>query len=661
MVAQPTDAKVKSILIYNFTKNIIWENDENIDKFLIGIYGDDDEIKKELKIIEKIKKTKSAPIEIINFNNINDITKTHVLFVTSDKGLEVERIFKKISKNNTLLITDRCDIKNYVMLNFIYNEAEKKIKFEINKPNIMNEGLTILPSLILLGGTELDVADLFKDTEKSLDDEKEKVKIQQDILNAQSAQLEKQKSDIEKQNIEIANQQKEIEQQRTDIERQKQEYNKLLEDISVQQKLLDQKTAILDNQVKQIIQQDERMQIQEKNIKIQDSIVLARNKLMEKQTKEIAEHQEKIKKQKITLSTQSSKIETQKGIIYLSIGFICVFLIMMFLIYRGFRAKKKINAVLEQKNIAINRQNEEIKIQSDKLNKTNILLEEEKRLVEKTLTDLQAAQTQLVNSEKMASLGQLTAGVAHEINNPVNYILGGITSLDADFKDMIEIITEYDKITTENVTDKLAEIGTLKKKLQYNELIGEIGKLTGSIKKGALQSAGIVKGLRIFSRLDEDVLKFTDVHENIDSTLVMLHNKYKNYVEIIKDYGDIPQIECFPGKLNQVYMNILNNAIQAIKGKGKIFILTRSIDENGIKEVLIKIRDTGIGIPENIKNKIFDPFFTTKDVGEGTGLGLSISLGIIKNHHGKIEVESKQGEGTEFTIRLPIRRNKQNK
>ncbi|MEN8230542.1 MAG: ATP-binding protein, partial [Bacteroidota bacterium] len=210
------------------------------------------------------------------------------------------------------------------------------------------------------------------------------------------------------------------------------------------------------------------------------------------------------------------------------------------------------------------------------------------------------------------------------------------------------------RITPNNTKEKLKEIEELKEQIDYKQAIREINKLIESIKNGTERTTQIVKGLRTFSRLDEDVLKVADIHEGLDSTLILLRNKYKNRIEIVKDYGDIPQLECFPGQVNQVFMNILSNAIDAIEEKGKITISTSKV--NGF--IRINIKDTGSGIPENIKGKIFDPFFTTKDVGEGTGLGLSISHGIIEKHNGSIKVKSEEGKGSELIIMLPVTQGK---
>jgi len=170
------------------------------------------------------------------------------------------------------------------------------------------------------------------------------------------------------------------------------------------------------------------------------------------------------------------------------------------------------------------------------------------------------------------------------------------------------------------------------------------------IEDGAMRTSEIVKGLRNFSRLDQNVFRKANLNESLESTLTLLHSSYKDRIEITRQFGPIPEVDCFPGQINQVFMNILSNAIQAIPAEGTIFIRTWQANDM----VKISIRDTGTGMREDVQKKIFDPFFTTKDVGKGTGLGLSISFGIIQKHNGELEVFSKLDEGTEFLIRIPI-------
>lgn len=291
----------------------------------------------------------------------------------------------------------------------------------------------------------------------------------------------------------------------------------------------------------------------------------------------------------------------------------------------------------------------------------NVILEQ--KVTERTaelndaLNTLKSAQAKLVDAEKMSSLGQLTAGIAHEINNPVNFITSNIKPLHRDIGDMMELIGKYENITSdgEGLEDKLKDIEAFKKEVDYDFLKEEVELLVKTIDDGAQRTSEIVKGLRNFSRVDEQDLKRGDIHVGLDSTLMLLRNKLDN-INVVKDYGELPEIDCYMGKLNQVFMNIIGNAIHAMRDnraaqpKGELTLTTKEVGQN----ITISIKDNGTGMDEATKNKIFEPFFTTKAVGQGTGLGLSIVFSIIhESHNGKIEVNSVKGEGTEFLITLP--------
>ena len=284
-------------------------------------------------------------------------------------------------------------------------------------------------------------------------------------------------------------------------------------------------------------------------------------------------------------------------------------------------------------------------------------LVEQKRQLEDTIVKLRETRDQLVQAEKMASLGVLVAGIAHELNNPINYISTGTDALKLVTEDVLEVVRMYQEIDESNFTEKLHEINRLKEELNFDELLDDLSKMGENIYVGAEQAAEIVRGLKSFSRVDNAEHGKCDVHQIIDNVLLMLYNSYKYNIKLKKDYGDIPQIDGYGTKLSQVFMNLLNNAIQAIDGDGKIVVSTFKRGGN----VVVKVKDTGSGISEDLRKRIFEPFFTTKETGQGTGLGLSISLGIIEDHNGKIELDSKDGEGTEFTVVLPISNSKSDK
>ncbi len=276
------------------------------------------------------------------------------------------------------------------------------------------------------------------------------------------------------------------------------------------------------------------------------------------------------------------------------------------------------------------------------------------------LTDLRASQTQLVQSEKMASLGQMVAGVAHEINTPLGYARSNTEIVRGSLGDIRELTAVQDKaiglISTPGASDEevaaaLAEAESRRQELNAGELMGDLEGLLRDADHGLGQISELVSSLKDFSRLDRSRNDLFGVNDGIDSALKICQNQFKGRVEVIKQYGELPQIECSPSQLNQVFLNLFTNAAQAIEGQGRIYVHT-SPESNG---VAVRILDTGCGMTEEVRQKIFEPFFTTKPVGKGTGLGLSIVFRIIEEHGGRIDVRSTPGKGSEFTLHLPIR------
>ncbi|NRB47070.1 MAG: tetratricopeptide repeat-containing sensor histidine kinase [Saprospiraceae bacterium] len=274
------------------------------------------------------------------------------------------------------------------------------------------------------------------------------------------------------------------------------------------------------------------------------------------------------------------------------------------------------------------------------------LLTEKDRLYDK----LKNAQLQLIQSEKMASIGQLTAGVAHELNNPIGFVSANAVALQQDVKDLQQFLTVAKVFNANPSTENRQQLLDTYQQMDIGFLDQEIQSLIESIIRGASRTRDIVTSLRTFSRNTTEVFALSDIHEGLESTLTILNSAMGNRIELIRDYGEIPPVRCQITKLNQVFLNLINNAIQAIEGEGKIQIQTRQIDE----QVRIRICDTGKGMSEAVRKRIFEPFFTTKEIGAGTGLGLSISYGIIEQHQGTINARSREGKGTTLEIWLPI-------
>jgi two-component system NtrC family sensor kinase len=283
---------------------------------------------------------------------------------------------------------------------------------------------------------------------------------------------------------------------------------------------------------------------------------------------------------------------------------------------------------------------------SRRIYQTKMELEKKITEVEKAYSELKDAQTRLVHSAKMVSLGQMVAGIAHELNNPIGFIYSNMSHL-RDYSEKLKTIIE----AGENGADALEKA---KQKADYNYIVEDLPRLIASCEDGARRTRDIVLGLRNFSRLEEAKIKRVSLKEGIETTLKLLSGEMKNRVAVHTHFEVVPDVLCYASQLNQVFMNILTNAAQSIEGEGDIWIHLHKVGEGKSAKASVSIKDSGRGIQKEGLDKIFDPFYTTKSVGQGTGLGLSISYGIVKNHGGDIQVKSEMGKGTEFIVTVPI-------
>jgi signal transduction histidine kinase len=337
----------------------------------------------------------------------------------------------------------------------------------------------------------------------------------------------------------------------------------------------------------------------------------------------------------------------------------CGYLIGLHAHYLSQLDRELLKAVVDQLAVAIT--------QAQLYNQT----QQQITLLNQTLTKLNHTQLQLVQSEKMSSLGQMVAGIAHEINNPVNFIYGNLTHASSYIQDLLELIELYQEQypqPTPQIQDKAED-------MELEFLKEDLSKLLVSMQVGAQRIRDIVQSLRVFSRLDESEVKDVDIHQGIDSTLMLLQNRLKAKpehpaIEVVKEYGQLPKIECHAGQLNQVFMNLLSNAIDAIEefnfkrsyqdrqaSPSRITIRTQVLPS---QQIAIRITDNGAGIAEDIQQRLFDPFFTTKLVGKGTGMGLAISYQIVtETHGGQLRCISAPGQGAEFAIEIPIQQSQQ--
>ncbi|MBI1747934.1 MAG: HAMP domain-containing protein [Acidobacteria bacterium] len=288
----------------------------------------------------------------------------------------------------------------------------------------------------------------------------------------------------------------------------------------------------------------------------------------------------------------------------------------------------------------------------EKVRARTLELEQSNEALKKAYMELKATQEQLIHSEKLASLGQLVAGIGHEIKNPLNFIYGNTGFLKQYVGNLNLLLDEYDKCSSLSESER-QQIAQLKARINYTFILEDLRVLVDNFDEGATRINAIVSDLRTFSRMDYENMSEMDIHASLEIALNLLRNQYKGRIQIHKNFRKIPKIVGSPGKINQVFLNLISNGIQAIRDRGDIWITT-AVHEGSVR---VEIRDSGMGIAPNHLGKIFEPFFTTKEVGQGTGLGLSISYGIIKQHGGSIQVESQLGVGSAFILHLPITRN----
>lgn len=611
--SQLSDADVITAYIYQMSSRIEWAYYTSPDTFSIGIYGDDPVMLKSLKKLEK-QNIKNKTVQIKQFNQLKDIEKTDMLYVNYSSNYDIERIFRLIKSTSTLLLTDRYENKREVMINF-YHDDNKKILFEINSRNLEDENISISPKLLLLGGTELDIRKLYLETEKVLELEQTKVLQTQNQLKNKELELQELNRELQSLQTEILNKNKSIKEQQSQIDIQQEKLKTITDSLKnivakthLQSLFLDSLNNSLAKGNREKESLDNQLSLKNAELEKVNTDLYILNKNISDQEKVLAQQ-----------FTEIKKLRLSRSIIFLS-SVLFLILIITILIYY----------------VTVKRKNKKI---------------------EQTLNQLKKAQDQLVESKKMASIGQLTAGIAHEINNPINYISSSIEGLNVIIEDIQQILNEFDQITIENVSEKLECIKTIKKKIDYDDLIIGFNDLLYNVKIGTDKTKDIVNSMRIFSHTGDSEFSKVDINKAIESTLVLIHNQLKDRIKVYKDYGNLPYIQGQSGALSQAFLNIIVNASQAIPKEGHIKICTSYHDDQDGSYVVIDIEDNGIGIPPEEHEKIYDPFFTTKQVGKGTGLGMYLSYNIIKKHQGTITFDSEVNKGTTFHITLPINQN----
>lgn len=313
----------------------------------------------------------------------------------------------------------------------------------------------------------------------------------------------------------------------------------------------------------------------------------------------------------------------------------------------------RLEQVVEQRTVELREANRQLAEDNARRERAEAELTRRNSELTRLNEQLSTAREQLVQSEKLASIGQLAAGVAHEINNPIGYVHSNIGALEKYIGNLFRILQAYEAVGFDGTTEQGALLSALRQEIDLNFLREDIPLLMGESKEGITRVKKIVQDLKDFSRVDSaQSWQRVNLHQGIDSTINIVASEIRYKADVVKHYGNLPEVECLPSQLNQVFLNLLVNAAHAMGPERGCITITTGVSGDS---VWLEFADSGSGIPESIRQKIFDPFFTTKPVGQGTGLGLSLSYGIIRNHHGRIELASEVGKGSTFRIILPIR------
>jgi len=578
----------ETILAYinKFPNHVTWKNEQQFEDFHFLVISDDQLLISYFKKIYKSLKIKDKPIKLtISSNSDIDFSDVRAIFISNDKKDLYLTVFDKIEGKQILLISDSYSDPRFVMIN-IFDSKANKLVFEVNKANITNQNLEIDDEILLLGGNLIDVAELYRKSQQSLRSIEKTLKkydLLLDSLNSQiklvQNEIEKQKQEIFEQSFLIKNQKFELENQVIEIDKQKQFVHEQKTILKTQQDSINKQSILLSTKQNQLNFQKDEIQ---KGLEV-----------LKTQQFELQRMDSEIQVKTEILGQQDITISRQRQILGLFIIVIVLVIVLTIIIFRANNTNRKKNSILNFQKNEIEKMNEELKSTNEELFQKN----EE---ISVTLERLKETQNQLIQSEKMASLGVLTAGIAHEINNPINFVYTGVNSLKKDFNDISYILEEINYLNPESENQKefISKIEKLKEKYSFSEAYNAIRKTLEHIELGAERTAEIIRGLSNFSRIEKEEWRLSNIHSHIDEILILLKNKYKQHIEIFKEFSTVlPEIECYPGKISQGLLNILSNAIDAIKEKGQIVIKTELKDNF----IYISIKDNGIGMDENTR------------------------------------------------------------
>jgi len=614
-----TDAEIKTGFIYRFGLNIKWKDEINLKKFIIAVYGNDITILPYLKKLARRKTLKDKPIEILQIHNIQELIKSNpqIIYVNKSKNYELSTVINHIKGKNILVISDNSQRQKLIMINFTYL-TDKTISFEINTKTISDQNLKILPKLLLLGGSEIDVKELYTKQEIILKKEKEKVEALKNELERQKKLIKNLNSEIKQKLVELKKQKNEIILQYEEIHKQKKDLLKVENNINKQKILLLAKTNDL-------IAKQSKINLKEQIIKEQNQKVEEGKKILKNLTKETYIKQKKINSQETELNIRSIKIDKQQNFLILEGIIVFIILFLALLLLKSIKSKQKINKKLIYKNIEIVNKNKKIQVQADELRKHRNQLE---TLVKERTAELLKAKEKAEESDRLKSA--FLANMSHEIRTPMNAIIGFSNLLNSrNFKqtrrkELISYIVRSSD-TLLNLINDIIDISKI-----------EAGQL--EIKKNDFLINEILIDLKV---LYDDKMKIYK-----DTELKIIQNTNLNLV-----------INTDKLRLQQVLVNLINNALKFTE-KGFIEAGYKYSNFSEKKEIIFYVKDSGIGITEQNQNKIFHRFTKLEKDSEklyrGAGLGLSISKNIIELLGGQIWLESELTKGSTFYFTIPL-------
>lgn len=669
---------LKAALILKLANSIRWPGESNINQYLVCYLGSDTVMSNALLFYSKTRKI-NAKTFIITTDE-SQFLNSQIVILDAQKSEQIDEFYTKIGTREIVLISENCADKKYIMLNLLSNN---KITFEVNKANIVLQNLSYDPEILLIGGTEIDVRELYNSMRKLLQAEHERVNRQNDtIKNQVRAML------LNQQSLDVLHES--IRELRSFTDQKESELKQLNARIAAQHTLFSQEALLSQAQKEQIHKQTN--ELRRRKLQISKQIASLRELQHINYERSMV-----IKSQNDAIRVKESLIATQKLLIWVFSFAGFLFLLLMLIAFVFYRNKRDANKVLEQRvserteqlqisnaslreeiseRIAAEREleqhrnhpeqlvndrtaellcaNQELTAINEQLIITNEELDNQRNQLLDALEKLQTAQAQLIQSEKMASLGFLTAGIAHEINNPLNYIKSGVEAHIVLQARLMTYMSEYQKLVYHYLNENHhPEFEVLHTTHNLEKINKQFAQCATNINNGVDRIVTIVKSLRLFSRADGNVLATVNVKDIIDSALVMFQNSNKVKITLHTAYPDI-EVESYNEQIFQVIVNLLSNAIGASRHDGNVWIRSYQSSHN---EVFIEITDDGIGMTDEVKRNVFEPFYTTKKAGEGTGLGLSLTTNIVKKHKGRIEFVSTYGVGTSFFVYWPIRQN----